>query len=180
MELVVGRIGRAHGVRGEVAVEIRTDDPDRRFAPGSVLRRAGGDPLTVVRARPHSGRLLVQFAGVDDRTSAEALRGTLLVVDSATAGATEPGEWWDHDLVGLVATDPDGAPLGEVTEVVHLPGNDLLAVRRPDDTEVLVPFVADIVPHVDVAAGRVVVAAPEGLLELGADAAGQQPANTAG
>jgi 16S rRNA processing protein RimM len=167
MQLVVGRIGRAHGVKGEVSVEVRTDDPDRRYAPGSALvtEPAERGPLTVLAAREHHGRLLVRFDGIDDRTAAEALRGTLLVVDSAEVGDTEDGEWWDHDLVGLVALTPDGATLGTVTDVVHVPGAPLLAIDH-DGREVLVPFVTAIVPEVDVAGGRVVVDPPEGLLDL--------------
>ena len=167
MQLVVGRIGKAHGVRGEVSVDVRTDDPDRRYAAGS---RLATDPdrghLDVVASRAHHGRLLVKFSGVDDRTAAESLRGTLLVVDSATVGSTEPEEWWDHDLVGLRVELTDGSALGTVTEVVHLPGSDLLAIARDGGREALIPFVAAMVPVVDVPGGRVVVDPPEGLLEL--------------
>ena len=170
--LVVGRIGHAHGVRGEVSVDVRTDDPDRRYAAGSVLATDPPElgPLTVERARPHHGRLLVQFAEVADRTAAEALRGTLLVVDAATAGDAGEDEWWDHELVGLAAVRPDGKPLGTVREVVHVPGAPLLAVVTDEGREVLVPFVADIVPEVDVPGGRLVVDPPEGLLELADEA----------
>ncbi|MEO6713064.1 MAG: ribosome maturation factor RimM [Mycobacteriales bacterium] len=167
MELVVGRIGRPHGVRGEVSVDVRTDDPDRRYAPGVVLI---ADPsrrsLTVVRSRWHHGRLLVHFEGSDDRVAADGLRGQLLMVDSATAGETEPGEYWDHQLVGLSAMHVNGTRIGEVYEVIHLPGSELLAVRRDDGGEVLIPFVEAIVPTVDVAGGQVVVDPPEGLLEI--------------
>lgn len=167
--LVVGRIGHAHGVRGEVSVDVRTDDPDRRYAAGSVLATDPPErgPLTVERARPHHGRLLVQFAEVADRTAAEALRGTLLVVDAASVGEAGEDAWWDHDLVGLAAVRPDGTPLGTVQDVIHVPGPPLLAVVTGEGREVLVPFVADIVPEVDVAGGRLVVDPPEGLVELG-------------
>lgn len=169
MQLVVGRIGRAHGVRGEVSVDVRTDDPDRRFAVGSVLDTdpAEPGPLTITAARPHAGRLLVAFAGVLDRSGAEALRGTLLVVDSASAPAlADPEEFWDHQLVGLAAVDTAGDHLGLVEDVLHPPGADLLAIRRSDGSELLVPFVAAIVLEVDVAGGRLVVQPPSGLLEL--------------
>lgn len=168
MDLVVGRIGHAHGVKGEVSVEVRTDDPDRRYVPGSVLATdpAERGPLTIEGVRAHHGRLLVRFEGVEDRNAAEALRGTLLVVDAATAGDTEDGEWWDHDLVGLNAVTTDGRPLGSVTEVVHVPGAPLLAIVDEDARELLVPFVAAIVPEVDVAGGRLVVDPPPGLLEM--------------
>jgi 16S rRNA processing protein RimM len=168
MDLVVGRIGHAHGVKGEVSVEVRTDDPDRRYVTGSVLATDPPDvgPLTVEGVRAHHGRLLVRFAGVEDRNAAETLRGTLLVVDAATAGETDDGEWWDHDLVGLDAVTTDGRPLGSVTEVVHVPGAPLLAIVDADARELLVPFVAAIVPEVDVAGGRLVVDPPPGLLEM--------------
>jgi 16S rRNA processing protein RimM len=168
VDLVVGRIGHAHGVRGEVSVEVRTDDPDRRYAPGSTLATDPPErgPLTIAGVRPHHGRLLVSFDGVTDRNAAETLRGTLLVVDAATAGETEDGEWWDHDLVGLAAVTTDGVPLGRVADVVHVPGAPLLSIVDDAAREVLVPFVAEIVPEVDVAGGRLVVAPPPGLLDL--------------
>ncbi|HEX8004506.1 MAG TPA: ribosome maturation factor RimM [Mycobacteriales bacterium] len=167
MQLVVGRIGHAHGIKGEVSVEVRTDDPDRRYAEGSVLATDPPErgPLTVETARAHHGRLLVRFAEVDDRNAAEALRGTLLVVDSADVGEPGEGEYWDHELVGLAALTPDGATLGRVTDVIHVPGAPLLALDV-DGREVLVPFVAAIVPDVDVAGGRLVVDPPAGLLDL--------------
>lgn len=169
MQLVVGRIGHAHGVRGEVSVEVRTDDPDRRYAAGSVLATDPPErgPLTVTGARAHHGRLLVSFDGVADRNAAETLRGTLLVVDSADAGEAGEGEFWDHDLVGLTAVTPDGTTLGAVTDVVHVPGSPLLALDV-GGREVLVPFVEAIVPEVDLAGGRLVVDPPVGLLDLDA------------
>jgi len=169
VRLVVGRVARAHGIGGEVAVDVRTDDPDGRFALGQVLETDPADrgPLTIERTRWHSGRLLVLFAQVPDRTAAEALRGTLLVADSSTSTATgDDDDFWDHDLVGLRAETADGAALGVVEDVLHPPGAPLLALRRPDGAELLVPFVRAIVPTVDLAAGRVVVTPPDGLLEL--------------
>lgn len=169
MQLVVGRIGRAHGIRGDVAVDVRTDDPERRFAPGATLDTEPPErgPLTVESARWHSGRLLVRFDGCADRSAAESLRGIVLVADSSTSPPPEdPDEWWDHDLVGLAAVSTDGTTIGEVAEVLHPPGADLLVVRRPDGTEALVPFVSEMVPEVDVAGGRLVIAPPEGLLDL--------------
>jgi 16S rRNA processing protein RimM len=174
VELVVGRIGRPQGIRGEVTVEVRTDDPEARFAPGAVLRTdpAERGPLTVEAVRGRSGGLVVAFAGVADRPQAEGLRGTLLVVDSATLPAlTDPDEFYDHELVGLGAVLPDGTPVGTVTDVLHTPGGDLLAVRLDGNldgdgaVERLVPFVRAIVPAVDRAAGRLVVDPPPGLLE---------------
>ena len=171
MQLVVGRIGRPHGVHGEVSVEVRTDDVERRFAAGATLDTDPPErgPLTIVRSRPHAGRLLVQFAEVSDRAGAEAVRGTLLVADSATSTpSTDPDEYWDHELVGLTAVTVAGITAGEVIEVMHLPGQDVLVVQPADAegaAELLVPFVAAIVLEVDVARGRLVLDPPEGLLD---------------
>jgi 16S rRNA processing protein RimM len=167
MQLVVGRIRRPHGVRGDVAVEVRTDDPGGRFAVGAALATdpAGRGPLTIMASRWHSGVLLVRFAGVDDRTTAEDLRGTWLVMDSADLGPTgDPDEFHDHELIGLAAVTVGGEPVGVVTDVRHQ-GQDLLVIKSPADPELLVPFVAAIVPEVDVAAGRLVIDPPPGLLE---------------
>lgn len=168
MELVVARIGRAHGIRGEVTVEVRTDEPELRLAPGARLRtdppRLG--PLTVASRRVHSGRLLLRFEGVADRAAAEALRNTLLIAEVDPAERPEdPEEYYDHQLVGLEVVTAEGAVVGRVTEVSHLPYQDLLVVRRPDDSEVLVPFVARIVPEIDLAGGRAVIEPPPGLLD---------------
>jgi 16S rRNA processing protein RimM len=171
--VVVGRIGRPHGVRGLVTVEVRTDDPDLRFAPGAVLltEPAERGPLTVVDKRWHSGTLLLQLAGPDgavfgDRESADALRNTRVVVPVADLPELDdPDSFYDHQLVGLAAQLADGTPIGTVTAVRH-EGTELLVVGRAEGGEVLVPFVTAIVPTVDVAAGHLVVDPPEGLLEL--------------
>jgi 16S rRNA processing protein RimM len=168
VQLVVGRIAKAHGVSGEVAVDVHTDNPDVRFAIGVTLDTEPLErgPLTVERARWHAGRLLVGFRSVSDRSAAEELRGTMLVVDSATSGHTgDADDFWDHDLIGLLAETADGRSLGPVTDVLHPPGPDLLSIDV-EGQDVLVPFVAAIVPVVDVAAGRIVVDPPEGLLDL--------------
>jgi len=175
-EVVVGRVGRAHGVRGEVSVELRTDEPARRFADGAVLRTGSpdGEPprtsarpaaLTVERTRWHQSRLLVSFAEAPDRTAAEALRGLTLLTDVDVAESPEdPEEFYDHQLVGLAVVTTEGAPVGEVTEVAHGSGQDLLVIRASDGTEVLVPFVSALVPVVDVSARRIEVADRPGLL----------------
>lgn len=168
MLLVVGRVGRAHGVRGEVLVALRTDDPDTRFAPGAVLVTDPEErgPLTVVSARRHSGRYVVAFDGVTDRAGASALTGTALVVDSADLPPPEdPDEFHDAQLLGLRVQSTDGADIGELADVVHGPGGDLLVIRV-DDREVLVPFVREMVPTVDVPGGLVVIDPPDGLLQL--------------
>ncbi len=162
---MVGRVGRPHGVRGEVSVDVRTDSPDERFAVGAQCAAGDGLALTVASVRPHGGRLLVRFDGVDDRTAAEALRGTLLTVDVHRLPPTgDPDEFHDHELEGLLVVDPAGATLGTVREVLHGPGADLLALDT-DAGEVLVPFVRAIVPEVDVAGRRVVVDPPQGLFD---------------
>ena len=175
-EVVVGRIGKAHGVKGEVSVEPRTDEPGRRFADGSVLELRtpqGGPPagsrparLTVAQTRRHRSRLLVRFVEVPDRTAAEALHGLQLVVAVDPAESPDdPEEFYDHQLVGLSVVTTDGRPVGEVSEVLHSGAQDLLVVRAQDGREVLVPFVGALVPVVDVAAGRLEVADRPGLLE---------------
>ncbi len=165
---MVGRIGRPHGVRGEVTIEVRTDDPDARFRVGTALRTDPADrgPLTVTGARWHREVLLLAFEGYDSREEVEALRDTLLEVPVAELPDLEdPDSYYDHQLVGLAVRLPDGTALGEVSAVRH-EGADLLVVRRTDGGELLVPFVAAIVPTVDVAGGHVVVDPPEGLLDL--------------
>jgi 16S rRNA processing protein RimM len=165
MELVVGRVGRPHGVRGEVTVEVRTDSPELRFVVGGSLdtdpRRA--QPLVVAGVRWHSGRLLLAFRGIDDRGAAEALRGLLLTVEVvADQRPEDPEEFYDHQLVGLAARTAS-AELGRVAQVLHLPSQDLLVVRTPEGGEVLVPFVVEFVPEVDLAAGCIRIDPPEGL-----------------
>jgi len=168
VQLVVGRIGRAHGIRGDVSVEVRTDEPELRLGPGAVLLTdpAAIGPLTVETGRVHSGRLLLRFAGVKDRTAAEALRGTMLIAEVDPDETPEdPDEYYDHQLIGLDVVLADGTPVGELTEVLHLPYQDLLTVQRPDGTEVLIPFVEQIVPTIDLDEQRVVIAPPPGLID---------------
>lgn len=171
MRRVVARVGRAHGIRGEVTVEVRTDVPDERFVPGARLHLTsphapGGvdDVLTLASARDHNGTLLLAFEEVGDRAAAEGLRGALLEAD-VPDDVQEPDAWYDHQLIGLRVEDPAGTPLGEVAAVEHRPAQDLLVVRRPGGGRRLVPFVAALVPSVDIAAGVVVVDAPPGLLD---------------
>jgi 16S rRNA processing protein RimM len=174
MQVTVGRIGRPHGIRGDVVVSVRTDEPELRFAVGARLDtdRADVGPLTVGAMRWHSGALVVRFAGIRDRDAAAALSGTWLSVDSGTLPAlTDPDEFRDHDLVGLAVRTTDGQAVGVVADVLHY-GQDVLAVRpveAGDDgarKEILVPFVKAIVTDVDVANGVVVIDPPPGLLNL--------------
>ncbi|MFF3443555.1 ribosome maturation factor RimM [Streptosporangium sp. NPDC002721] len=170
MQLVVGRIGRPHGLRGDVSVEVRTDEPDRRFAPGTALATdpASAGPLVVESRRWHSGILLVRFEGVTGRDQAEDLRGTMLVIDSDDIPPPDdPDEFYDHQLIGLTVVKPDGEPVGEVSDVLHH-GQDLLVVRRgkgAGGAEVYVPFVKALVPVVDLVKGVLVVDGPAGLLD---------------
>ena len=172
IEVVVGRIGKPHGIRGEVTVDVRTDEPERRFADGARLRaepaRGSASPLTsvtVTRTRWHSGRLLANFAEIPDRNAAEVARGLLLHVTLAASDLPDdPDEYYDHQLAGLAAYDEDGNPLGEVTGLVHGGAQDLLIVRTPEGRDALVPFVHALVPEVDLVERRVVIADRPGLV----------------
>jgi 16S rRNA processing protein RimM len=167
MQVVVGRIGKAHGIRGAVTVEVRTDEPEVRFADGSVLATepSAVGPLVVSGAVWHAGKLLVRFDGVDDRSAAEALRGTFLSVEvEADARPEDPEEFYDHQLVGLAVVTADGRAVGTLREVAHLPSQDLLVVDDPDGGEALVPFVSAIVTEVDLTARRITIEPPPGLL----------------
>jgi 16S rRNA processing protein RimM len=166
MDTLVGVIGRPHGVRGEVAVELRTDEPERRFAPGQILREEGGTRLFTVRSvRDHSGRLLVRFAELADRAGAEAARGTLLIAAAEpNERPAEPGEFYDRQLIGLRVTRPDGTDVGTVESVLHLPAQDVLEIQTAAGAR-LVPFVEALVPDVDLEAGRLTVVDVVGLLD---------------
>ncbi len=163
IEVVVGRVGKPHGLRGEVTVHVRTDEPELRFAVGATLRHHEGT-LTVATTRWHQGVLLVRFEEHADRDAAEGARGTLLHATlPADATPADPDEFYAHQLVGLTAYDVGGAMLGEVTALT--PGaQDLLTIRTLDGRDTLVPFVSALVPEVDVAAGRIVVADRPGLV----------------
>ncbi len=172
MELTVGRVAKAHGIGGEVVVEIRTDDPEARFAPGNTLRgkpSRGGEErdFVVESARQHGGRLLLRLAGVTDRDTADALRGTVFVVDSDDLPPIDESDtYYDHQLEGLHVRTVTGQDVGVVAEVLHTAGGELLAVRRGDGGEVLVPFVGAIITSVSLADGSVEIDPPEGLLDL--------------
>lgn len=174
MRVIVGRIGRPHGIRGEVVIGVRTDEPDLRFAVGTVLDigrspdgPADGGQLKVASARWHSGQLLVAFAGITDRTAAADLTGSWLSVDSGQLPEVAgPDEFRDHELIGLSVRTTTGEEVGVVTDVLHH-GQDLLVVQRPAEEECLVPFVKAIVPEVDTAAGVLVIDPPLGLLDPG-------------
>jgi 16S rRNA processing protein RimM len=164
MDRVVARIGRAHGLRGEVSVEVRTDVPEQRFVPGTVFATdpAERGPLTLAGARDQGGLLVLAFEQVADRTAAEALRGTLLIVDADASD--EPDAWYEDELVGLRVEDPAGTLLGELVRLETGGAQDLLVVRPAAGGELVrVPFVVALVPVVDVPGGRVVVDPPGGM-----------------
>ncbi|MFJ1543998.1 ribosome maturation factor RimM [Streptomyces sp. NPDC088246] len=168
MQLVVARIGRAHGIKGEVTVEVRTDEPELRLAPGAVLATepATVGPLTIETGRVHSGRLLLRFEGVRDRTAAEALRNTLLIAEVDPAELPEdPEEFYDHQLMDLDVVLADGTEIGRITEITHLPSQDLFIVERPDGSEVMIPFVEEIVTEIDLEEQRAVITPPPGLID---------------
>jgi 16S rRNA processing protein RimM len=186
--LVVGQIGKPHGIRGEVSVAVRTDEPEERFVAGSAFttevprdRRVSTGPaaaapdvpyqvpasLVIESVRWHQGRAIVQFEGAHDRNVAEALRGVLLQVDSA--GLTppdDPDEFLDHQLVGLRVESLDGSALGTVDRVDHAPSSDLIVLKKAAGGTALIPFVSQMVPTVDLRGGRILVDLPEGLLDL--------------
>ncbi|MFC7491791.1 MULTISPECIES: ribosome maturation factor RimM [unclassified Knoellia] len=173
--LLIARIGKPHGLRGEVTVQTHTDDPETRYVPGATFDTEAapgtGVPrtLTVATARKHREIWLLGFDEIPDRTGAESLRGTQLFLDADTVDEAESDEddgWYEHDLVGLAVHDPEGVVLGEVTGLVIGAVQDLLEVRLVDRREVLVPFVEAIVTEVDTEAGHVVVDAPAGLFDL--------------
>ncbi|ASU82885.1 ribosome maturation factor RimM [Nocardiopsis gilva YIM 90087] len=169
MRLVVGRIGRAHGIRGDVAVDVRTDDPAERFVAGAKLLTdpVAAGPLTVRSVRMHAGRLLVRFEGVADRNGAEELRGVTLLVESADIPPVDdPDEFHDHELIGMRVVTTEGGEVGVVDDVLHH-AQDVLVIKDPSGEDVLVPFVRELVPEVDTGAGRMVIDPPPGLLDLG-------------
>jgi 16S rRNA processing protein RimM len=166
MQVVVARIGKAHGLRGEVTVQVLTGAPDERFVPGAVFvtEPPATGPLVLRSARDNNGILLLGFENTDDRNGAEALRGTRLLADVLVDDEDEEA-WYERDLVGLRAVTVDGTVVGEVTALQSRPAQDLLVIRLTDGREALVPFVKAIVPEVDIAGGRVVLDPPPGLLD---------------
>ena len=166
--LVVGRVLRPHGVRGELSVEVLSDAPER-FAPGAELGVGDPDgpgplaPAVIQAARLHLGRLLLTLEGVEDRDAAEGLRGAWLSIPVASARSLEPGEFWPHQLVGLAVVDRQGRERGRVADVVPGAAHDLLSVELPDGGSALVPAVAALVT-VELDEGRVLVDAVPGLL----------------
>ncbi|MBF4571072.1 ribosome maturation factor RimM [Herbiconiux sp. VKM Ac-1786] len=172
-QLRVGRLTKAHGLKGAIKLELFTDDPERRFVPGAVFTLQvptsspwHGETLELAELRMYNGHPVGFFKGVSDRTAAEGLVKAILWIDldEADAVSTEPDAWYDHQLVGL-RVERDGEQVGTVKLVEHMPAQDLLIVKTNEGTEVMVPFVKAIVPSVDLAAGVVTVTPPTGLFE---------------
>jgi 16S rRNA processing protein RimM len=166
--LVVGRIGRAHGVQGEATIEIRTDLPEERFFEGATLQTdpSSFGPLTIQSLRDHNGILLLKFKEAADRTAIEKLRNVLLLAEVDMANEAEyEDEYHVQQLIGCEVFNSDGVKVGVLEDVLNLPGQDLLSINAPQG-EVLVPFILEFVPEVDIAAKRIVITPPEGTFEL--------------
>ena len=160
MRLLVGRIGRAHGILGEATIEVRTDEPDRRFAIGAIVQTDAHGDLKIISGRVHNGILLLGFEGITDRNGVEKLRNTLLYADVDINEVSEDeDEYHVLQLIGCQAVLESGELFGEVSDVINLPGQDLLAIKTPNG-EQLIPFVHQLVPTVDVANKKVVVIPP--------------------
>jgi 16S rRNA processing protein RimM len=172
IEVLVGRIGKPHGIRGHVTIDVRTDEPERRFVDGAVLRAEAPKgsaftlpTLTVEGSRWHQGILHLLFEELSGRAEAESARGVLLYTDiPSDATPEDPDEYYDHQLIGLAAYDTEGTHLGEVAGLVHGGAQDLLTIRTPDRREALVPFVKALVPVVDLIERKVVIEDRPGLV----------------
>jgi len=172
MKVTVARIGRAHGLKGEVGLEVRTDIPLQRLVVGAAFEtqppQAG--PLTLTSVRQHGGRWVAGFAELTDRNAAEAARDVELEIEADET--QEEDAWYLHELVGLTAVRPDGTVVGEVVDLLDMPAHDVLVVRQPSGFRAMIPFVEPFVPHVDAQARTVTITPPYGLLD------GEEPENT--
>jgi 16S rRNA processing protein RimM len=160
--VAVGRITRAHGVRGEVAVLVISEVQDR-FAEGATVWLEDGRSLTVSSSRPHGDRLLVRFREVAGRAQAQALQRALLVVPESASPALPEGSWWDHQIEGCAIETDAGRALGIVREVIHTAANDVWSAADEGGNETLVPVLEDVLVSVDVAARRILVREIPGL-----------------
>jgi len=167
MQLQVARIGKPHGIRGEVTVQVLTDAPGDRFVPGTefVVEPASAGPLIVESARWNKDILLLAFDGIETRNQAETLRGAKLFIETEELGEDDGEGWYEHELVGLEAR-VGSQVVGKIAALHTLPVQDLLVVETPDGKEILVPFVEQIVPEVNVAGGFVLMTPPDGLFEV--------------
>jgi len=164
--ILVGYVRRAHGIKGAVVVRPLTDDPDHRWVPGTIVMSDAEPPVayTVISAGPHPAGILVRFEGVDDRNTAEAMRGTSFTIPVSERRDLEDGEYWPDDLVGCTVVDGSGATLGLVESVVLGAAQDRIAVRT-DHGLVEVPLVDAIVPSIDLEARTVTATPPPGLFD---------------
>lgn len=164
---MIGRVVKSHGIRGEVVVELTTDEPEIRFALGEILHGKQGKKeheLTIKSTRMHQGRMLIKFEEIPDRTQADSLRGTKFWAAPLENDEGEEG-FYDHELEGLKIIH-NGEEVGVVTGVMHGPAGEILEVLLNDKKEALIPFVHAIVPEVDLGAGTATITPPEGLLDL--------------
>ena len=170
MQLQVARIGKPHGIRGEVTVQVLTDAPEDRFIPGTqfLVEPAGSGPLTVSSARWNKDILLLGFEEVADRNRAETLRGAKLFIETEELDEDDDEGWYEHELVGLEARVGTQV-VGKVTALNTMPVQDLLLVTTPEGAEILVPFVEQIVPEVNIEEGFILLTPPDGLFELNSD-----------
>lgn len=178
MQLQVARIGKPHGIRGEVTVQVLTDAPGDRFVPGTqfIVEPASAGPLTVISARWNKDILLLGFDEIETRNEAEGLRGAKLFIETEDIGADDDDEgWYEHELVGLDVR-VGGDVVGKVSALHTLPVQDLLVVTTTEGAEVLIPFVEQIVPEVNVGEKYVVVTPPAGLFEVNTDESPEAPA----
>jgi 16S rRNA processing protein RimM len=174
MQLQVARIGKPHGIRGEVTVQVLTDAPEDRFVPGTefVVEPASAGPLTVVSARWNKDILLLGFEGFETRNQAETLRGAQLFIETEDLEEDDDEGWYEHELVGLDVRVGD-AVVGKVSGLHTLPVQDLLVVETPDGKEILIPFVEEIVPEVNVGEKYILVTPPPGLFDINTDDAAE-------
>jgi 16S rRNA processing protein RimM len=170
MQLQVARIGKPHGIRGEVTVQVLTDAPEDRFVPGTefVVEPESAGPLTVNSARWNKDILLLGFDGIETRNEAETLRGAKLFIETEELDEDDDEGWYEHELVGLEAR-VGSRVVGKVAALNTMPVQDLLLVKTPDGEEILVPFVEQIVPEVNIEEGFILLTPPDGLFELNSD-----------
>ena len=167
MDLVVGRLGRPHGVHGEISVEVRTDEPELRFAKGSKLSvKESNNQLTVLSSRWHQEKMLVKFEEITDRDLANEIKGkTLTIKIDPNSIETKKDQYYEFQLAGLKVIDKNDKTLGQIKEVITNLAQDLLVVETVDKREVLVPFVKQIVTNVDLNKKQVIMDPPTGLFD---------------
>jgi len=162
-----GYVRRAHGIHGDVVVRGTLQDADQRFIEGALLVTNEDDPreLEIEAVRPHQDGFIITFVGIDDRDAAEGMRGIQFVIDSSDRRELAADEWWPEDLVGCNVISVAGAVVGVVSSVIVGTAQDRIVIDTPEGSRGEVPFVAALVPEVDVAAARIVVDLPDGLFE---------------